>query len=157
MNQKEIYMQEAITEAKKALGHNDVPVGAVVVKDKTIIGRGHNTRERDNDPAGHAEMNAIAEAAASLGTWFLNDCDIYVTLEPCMMCSGAIMQSRIKTVYFGARDPKGGCLVSVVPLFEIKGFQHYPSWYEGLCQEECTSLLTSFFQNKRGSGKNSYD
>ena len=122
----EEYMREALIEARKAYELGEIPVGAVVVKDGTIIGRGHNSRQRDQQVSSHAEMTAISQACAFLNSWRLDDCTIYVTLEPCPMCAGTIMQARISHVYFAAEDPKAGALGSVFDLSVVQGFSSYP-------------------------------
>ena len=145
-----IFFEEAIAEAKKAEANREVPVGAVVVKNGEIIGRGHNKTEKTGDPTAHAEVLAIRAAAEHLGSWRLEDCDLYVTLEPCPMCAGAIINSRIKRVFFGAYDTKGGAASneSVVNLFNLP-FNNTPETYGGVCEEECAKLLSDFFKNKR--------
>lgn len=144
------YMQRAIELAKLCLLSDDVPVGAVVVKDNKIIGEGYNKREALNDPTAHAEIIAIKAAAERLGGWHLDDCTIYVTLEPCPMCAGAIINSRIKKVVFGAYEAKSGsCSAeSVVNLFSL-GYNHTPEVYGGICENETANLITEFFKNKR--------
>ena len=148
------FMEEAIALAKCAKELGEVPVGAVVVKDGRIIGRGFNTRETEHDPTGHAEIVAIRQAASRCGSWKLDDCDIYVTLEPCPMCSGAIINSRIKRVFFGAYDLKGGAASneSVVNLFRLP-FNHTPEVYGGFCEDACGELLSEFFKEKRENVK----
>lgn len=143
------YMQAAINIARTALEHGDVPVGAVVVKENKIIAVGCNTREALTKPSGHAEINALDQAAFVLGTWKLEGCDIYVTLEPCAMCSGAIIQSRIRRLYVGAMDDKAGAAGSVTDLFIPGLFNHNVEIYYGLMQEECSELLKAFFSSKR--------
>lgn len=144
------FLKEAIIEANKAFKSREVPVGAVVVKDGRVIGRGFNKTEAQKDPTAHAEILAIKEAAESLGSWRLDDCELYVTLEPCPMCAGAIINSRIKRVYFGAYDLKGGAASneSVVNLFNLP-FNNTPETYGGVCEEECARLLSDFFKEKR--------
>ena len=144
------YMKKAIELAYKSLDSDDVPVGAVVVKDDKIIGEGYNRREKDGDPTAHAEIIAIKEAAKALGSWHLDDCEIYVTLEPCPMCAGAIINSRIKTVVFGAYELKSGsCSAdSVVNLFNLP-YNHTPEVYGGIMEDETAELLTEFFKQKR--------
>lgn len=140
-------MQEALVEAHKAAAKNEVPVGAIVVKDGTIIGRGHNTKEHNQSVTGHAEINALEEAATYLGSWRLDGCAIYVTLEPCAMCAGAIMQSHIKTVYYGAKEPKYGAHVSTAHVFDSAA---YPmDVFSGIKEYEAGALLKTFFQTIR--------
>lgn len=147
---KNKFLEQAIILAKEAEKCGEVPVGAVVVKDGAIIGKGFNKTEKTKDPTAHAEILAIKEAAKSLGTWRLEDCDLYVTLEPCPMCAGAIINSRINRVFFGAYDLKGGAASneSVTNLFSLP-FNHTPETYGGICEEECRNLLTSFFKKQR--------
>ena len=147
------FMKEAIKEAKKAELIDEVPIGCVVVKDDKIISRGHNVRETKNNPIGHAEIIAITKASKKLNSWRLDGCDIYITLEPCIMCSGAIIQSRIKTIYYGASDPKGGALGSSINVLEASNINHHPEVVSGLLQQECSELLTSYFKNKREEKK----
>ena len=144
------FMKEALTEAFKAETCGDVPVGAVIVKDGEIISRGYNRREKDGDATAHAEVLAIREACEKLGDWHLDGCELYVTLEPCPMCAGAIINSRIKTVVFGAFDKKAGSVSaeSVIDLFSL-GYNHKPEVYCGICEDECAALLTDFFKDKR--------
>ncbi|WP_157777107.1 tRNA adenosine(34) deaminase TadA [Erysipelothrix larvae] len=145
----ETYMKEALIEAKKALEHNDVPIGAVVVRDETIIARSYNKREYLNDPTAHAEVLALREAGKNLNNWNLSDCTLYVTIEPCPMCAGATILSRIGTVVYGAKEPKGGSLGSTFNMLEISGFNHYPNQISGILEEECRGLVMDFFKEKR--------
>ncbi len=144
------FMSEAIALAKSAAEGGDVPVGAVVVKDNKVIGRGYNLREVENDATAHAEVVAIRDASKRLGSWRLDGCELYVTLEPCPMCAGAIINSRIKTVVFGAFDKKAGSASadSVIDLFSLD-YNHKPEVFCGICENECGELLTSFFKEKR--------
>ncbi len=144
------FMNEAISLAKTAAENSDVPVGAVVVKDGEIIGRGYNLREQTGDATAHAEVVAIREACRALSAWRLDDCELYVTLEPCPMCAGAIINSRIKTVVFGAFDKKAGSASkeSVIDMFSLP-FNHKPEVYAGICEKECAEILTDFFEDKR--------
>ena len=148
LEEQEIYMREALAEARKALLHGDVPVGCVIVKDGAVIGRGHNRREELGDASAHAEMEAIRDACHTLGTWRLQDTALYVTLEPCPMCAGGILNARIPVLYYGAKEENMGCCGSVLNLFEEQ-FQHHPRIYGGLLAEECGALLQSFFEEKR--------
>lgn len=143
------YMMEAIKEAKKAAEIDEVPIGCVIVENDKIIARGHNLRESKQQSIYHAEIIAIQKACEKLSSWRLENCTIYITLEPCPMCSGAILQSRIKEVVYGAKDPKGGCIESCMKMYEIKGFNHYPKVISGILEEECSQLLKTFFKNKR--------
>lgn len=145
----EKYMREALREALKAYAAGEVPVGAVVVRDGEIIGRGHNTRETKNDPAGHAEMSAIREAAVFTGSWRLENCDIYVTLEPCMMCAGAIYLSRLRKVIYGAADPKAGVVETRARLLEADWLNHHPDTGGGMMAATCSALLSRFFRKLR--------
>lgn len=144
----EHYMALAIEEAKKCALSGDVPVGCVIVKNGEIIGRGHNTRERDNTALGHAEINAISMACSALSSWRLEGCDMYVTLEPCPMCAGAIIHSKINSLYFGAYDKKGGAVGGVIDLF-FENFNHKPKVTGGILGDECKELLTEFFKKLR--------
>lgn len=151
---KKKYMELAIDEAKKAESQNEVPIGAIIVDpDGKIIGKGYNRRELDQDSTQHAEMIAIREACKNLGTWRLIDCSLFVTLEPCPMCTGAIINSRIKTVYFGALDPKAGSAGSVVNLFEVEKFNHHPQVIRGLFREQASQMLKDFFRSIRQKQK----
>ncbi len=149
MNDQEKWMKEAIKQAKLAFKHDEVPIGCVIVKDNKIIARGYNKREKLQQSYAHAEMIAIRKACEKIGSWRLEDCDLYVTLEPCPMCSGAIIQSRIRNVYFGASDPKGGCVGSITNLFTMKEFNHHPNYKSEILKEECSQLLKEFFKMKR--------
>ena len=149
MDQTIKFMKEAIKEAKKAELIDEVPIGCVIVKDGKIISRGHNIRETKQNPIGHAEIVAITKASKKLSGWRLDGCDIYITLEPCIMCSGAIIQSRIKHIYFGAFDPKGGAIGSSINVLEASNINHHPEVTSGVLREECSSLLTNYFKNKR--------
>ena len=143
------YMKQALKEAEKAYKEDEVPIGAVIVQNGKIIARGHNIRERKTSALWHAEMAAIDKACRKLGTWHLDDCDLYVTLEPCPMCAGAMIQSRIRNVYYGAYDPKGGSVHSLINLYEVKGYNHYPATKGGILEEECAVLLKRYFKEKR--------
>ena len=143
------FMREALVEAQKAYGLDEVPIGAVVVKNGEIIGRGHNLRESQKDPTLHAEMVAIRQAAAALGGWRLTGCDLYVTIEPCPMCAGAILQARISRLFFGARDPKAGCAGSLYNLLEDSRFNHQTEVQEGMMKEPCSQIIKAYFQQKR--------
>ena len=142
------FMKAALAEAKKAYLIDEVPVGAVIVYNNKIIARGHNTRETNQSVLGHAEINAIKKASKKIGSWRLEDCDMYVTLEPCPMCSGAIIQSRIKNLYFGAYDPKGGASGSVLNLFDYS-FNHKVNVTGGVMEDECSRIIKDFFKELR--------
>ena len=144
----EDYMNQALTLAREAAAHGEVPVGCVIVRDGKIIGRGRNRREEKQAVSSHAEMEAMAQANEVLGSWRLEDCDLYVTLEPCPMCAGAIVNSRIKRVVYGARDAKAGCCGSVTDLFALP-FNHRPQVEGGLLEDECAALLAAFFEELR--------
>ena len=143
------YMREALALAREAAGAGEVPVGCVVAgPDGTIIGRGRNRREESADATAHAEVEAIRQACAALGTWRLEGCSLFVTLEPCPMCTGAIINARIPTLVFGARESQSGSCGSVIDLFQER-YGHRPAVYGGVLAEDCAALLRSFFQDKR--------
>ncbi|MBQ1182843.1 MAG: nucleoside deaminase [Clostridia bacterium] len=148
------FMNEALALAKKAGSLGEIPVGAVVVKDGEIIATGMNRRESENNALGHAEIEAISNACKSLGKWRLDDCELYVTLEPCPMCAGAIINSRIKKVIFGAFDKKTGSCSheSVIDLFSLP-YNHRPEVWAGIMEKECSEVLTNFFENLREKDK----
>ncbi len=150
MDFKEKYMKEAYKLAQKAQNEGEVPVGAVIVYEDKIIARGYNRRKKDETTDSHAEMVAIKKANKKIGSWRLEDCDIYVTLEPCPMCAGAIVQARIRSVYYGAKDTKAGAFGSVFDITKIEGLNHYPTVEGGIMEEECGTILTEFFRNLRG-------
>ncbi|MFC4768506.1 tRNA adenosine(34) deaminase TadA [Effusibacillus consociatus] len=147
--QHELYMREALAEAQKAAGWGEVPIGAVVVYDGKVIARGHNMRETWKDPTAHAEILAIREAGRILGGWRLVGCKLYVTSEPCPMCAGAILLSRVDEVVFGAKEPKFGAAGSIVNLIETDEFNHRPQLTSGIMEEECGMILKEFFQQRR--------
>ena len=142
------YMRRAIELAQEAVTSGDVPVGCVIVKDGKIVGEGRNRREACGDATAHAEVEAIRAACQTLGSWRLHECTMYVTLEPCPMCAGAIINSRIHTLRYGAKDEKAGACTSVLNLFEER-FNHKPRIYQGLMEKECETLLQPFFQGLR--------
>ena len=142
-------MKEALAEAKKDAAAGEVPVGAVIVKDGEIIGRGHNETETAKDPTAHAEMIAIRQAAKNLGGWRLTGCTMYVTTEPCSMCAGAIVWSRISRLFIGTMDPKSGACGSVFNIPQESRLNHFVEIETGLMQEECSSLMKSFFKELR--------
>lgn len=151
---KEKFMKLAFAEAKKAEEQGEVPIGAIVVgPEGKVIGEGYNRRELDEDSTQHAEMMAIRQACQNLGSWRLIDCSLFVTLEPCPMCAGAIINSRIKDVYYGAFDPKAGAAGSVVDLFKVEKFNHHPQVYGGLYQPQAAQMLKDFFRNIRKKQK----
>ncbi|MFK7694823.1 tRNA adenosine(34) deaminase TadA [Paenibacillus sp. HJGM_3] len=153
MDTHEHWMLEAIAEARKAEALREVPIGAVIVKDGEIIGRGHNLRETTFDPTAHAEMIAIRQATEHLGAWRLLDCTLYVTLEPCPMCAGALVQSRVKQVVYGTADPKAGCAGTLMNLLQEDRFNHRVDVVAGVLQEPCAHLLTNFFRGLRGKSQ----
>lgn len=149
IEEDERWMQEAIRQARIAEDLGEVPIGAVIVRDGVVVGSGYNLRERDKDPTAHAEMIAIREASESLQAWRLLGCTLYVTLEPCPMCAGAILQSRVERVVYGASDPKAGCAGTLMDLLQDSRFNHRSSWTSGVLHEECAALLTDFFRRLR--------
>lgn len=146
---EEKFMKIAYKEALKAIDKDEVPIGAVIVKDGKVIARAHNLRESKQISTAHAEHLAIEKACKKLKSWRLEGCDLYVTLEPCPMCAGTIVLSRIENVFFGASDPKGGCFGSLIDFVEIQGFNHFPKVQGGIMANECAELLKSFFKSKR--------
>lgn len=146
-------MKMAIEEAKKAGDIGEVPIGAVIVKNDEIIARAHNLRESKKDPTAHAEYLAIQKASKFLNSWRLEECQLYVTLEPCVMCAGAIVMSRIPQVIYGAKDPKGGCAGSLMDLLQEPRFNHRAQVERGVMEEACSQLLTEFFKNIRKKKK----
>ncbi|WP_236908788.1 tRNA adenosine(34) deaminase TadA [Clostridium sp. Cult3] len=145
----EIYMRLALEEAYKALSTYEVPIGAVIVHGDKVIGRGYNRRESTKDPTAHAEIMAIKEASQYLKGWRLMDTTMYVTLEPCAMCAGAIINARIDRVVIGAKDPKGGCCGSIVNLLDNPRFNHKAEVKFGILQDECSSIISNFFKQIR--------
>ncbi len=145
MTQQEQYMAQALDLAREALTTRDIPVGCVVVKDGVVIGQGRNRREELGDATAHAEVEAIRDACAALGSWRLEGCDLYVTLEPCPMCAGAMMNARIRRIWYGARNPKAGCCGGVLALFQER-FNHRPQVYGGVLEADCAALLHQFFR-----------
>jgi len=152
-DEDEKYMKAAIREALTALDEDEVPVGAVVVHQDRIIGRGYNQRERLQDPTAHAEMIALTAAASALGSWRLEHCTMYVTLEPCPMCAGAIVQSRMPRLVFGARDPKAGACVSLFTITQDERLNHRVEVVGDVMARDCATLLTDFFASQRSLGK----
>ena len=146
-------MRRALALAEKAAALGEIPVGAVVIKDGAVIGEGFNRRETARDAPAHAEMLAIRSACEPLGTWRLTGCTLVVTLEPCPMCTGAILQSRVDTVVFGAFDPKAGCCGSLLSLTE-EDFDSHPAIYGGVLEQNCAALLSEFFARLRGAREN---
>ena len=147
------YMRLAYREAERAFAEEEVPVGAIIVHEERVIARAHNQREQLHDPTAHAEMIAITQAAAALGSWRLEDCALYVTLEPCPMCAGAILQARIPWVIYGAADPKAGAVQSLYTLLTDERLNHRCQFVPGVLGDECGDILTRFFRRQRALGK----
>ena len=153
MTEQEKYMRAAIRQAKKAYGLGEVPIGCVIVYEGKIIGRGYNGRNTDKNTLAHAEITAINKASKKVGDWRLEGCTLYVTLEPCQMCAGAIVQARIDEVVMGSMNPKAGCGGSVLNLLEMPEFNHQVRVTRGVLEEECSLLLTQFFKELRVRNK----
>ena len=149
MNQDEKFMKAAIREARKAEKLEEVPIGCVIVYEGKIIARGYNRRNTDKNTLAHAELLAIKKASKKLGDWRLEGCTLYVTLEPCQMCAGAIVQARIDKVIIGSMNPKAGCAGSVLNLLQITAFNHQVELEKGVLEEECSTMLSSFFKTLR--------
>ena len=150
---QEKYMRLALKEAKKAYDKKEIPVGAVIVKDDKVIAKAHNLKEQKNDTTKHAEIMAIQKASKKLGCWRLEDCEMYVTLEPCSMCAGALIQARLKKVYIGTMDYKTGACGSVLNLLNDFKFNHYVEIENGILKDECENILKNFFKELRISKK----
>ncbi len=148
-NIRETYMRAALQQAKKALLLGEVPIGCVIVYENRIIARGYNRRNTDKNTLAHAEITAIRRASKKIGDWRLEDCTLYVTLEPCQMCSGAIVQARIPEVVIGCMNPKAGCAGSVLNLLEMPAFNHQVRVTRGILEEECSAILKRFFKDLR--------
>lgn len=153
MEESEHFMREALLEAEKALAAGEVPIGAVMVRDGEIIARGHNLRNTAKNPLRHAEIDVINEAAGIVGDWRLEDCMLYVTVEPCPMCAGAIVQARIPKVVFGTRNSKAGCSGSVLDVLHEPKLNHQVETEEGILQEECAEIMRRFFRRFRKNTK----
>ena len=153
LQEKEFFMREALKEAQKAYDQAEVPIGAVVVLNGEIIGRGYNIREKEQDATLHAEIKAIRQANQHLGSWRLEDCELFVTLEPCPMCSGAMILARMKKVVFGAFDPKAGTAGTFMNLLQDSRFNHQVEVEQGVLEEECQEILRSFFKGLRERNK----
>ena len=152
--EKEKYMKLAFEQAQLAEDQDEVPIGAVVVSENgTVLGTGYNRRELDQDGTQHAEIISIRQACQKIESWRLNDCSIFITLEPCPMCAGAIINSRIKNVFYGAFDPKAGAAGSVINLFEVENLNHHPNVYGGLFKDQAAQLLKNFFKKIRQQQK----
>ena len=151
--EQERYMEEALALAREAAAAGEVPVGCVIVQSGRIVGRGRNRREETQATVSHAEMEAIAQANRTLGTWRLDDCELYVTLEPCQMCAGALVQSRIDEVVIGSMNPKAGCAGSVLNLLQVDNFNHQVKITRGVLEGECSMMLSDFFRELREKKK----
>ena len=149
MNKDIEYMKEALKEAKLAAFEDEVPIGCVIVKDDRIISCAHNMRDKTNNPVGHAEVLAIKKASEVLNDWQLVGCTLYVTIEPCIMCAGAIIQSRIAKVVYGAPDLKGGAFGSSINVLEASNINHRPEIVKGVLEEECSAIIKNYFKSKR--------
>ncbi len=148
-----LFMKEAIMEAERAGAIGEVPIGAVVVCNDGVIGRGHNLRERDNDPTAHAEVVAIREAAAQIGSWRLTECTLYATIEPCPMCAGALVMARVDRLVYGATDPKAGAIDTLFDLVRDPRLNHRIDVTAGVLQSECAALMQAFFRRLRSKPK----
>lgn len=153
LTEDEKYMKQAIKLAKKAWKIEEVPIGCVIVHEGKIIGRGYNRRTTDKNPLAHAELIAIKKASKKMGDWRLEDCTLYVTLEPCQMCSGAIVQARVKKVVVGCMNPKAGCAGSILNLLQVDRFNHQVELETGILEEECSEMMKSFFKELREKRK----
>ena len=149
MTQDEKYMKQAIKQAKKAYALDEVPIGCVIVAGDKIIARGYNRRNTDKNPLAHAELSAIRKASKKTGDWRLEECTMYVTLEPCQMCAGAIVQARVTRVVIGSMNAKAGCGGSILNLLEMQEFNHQAEVERGVLQEECSEMLSAFFRKLR--------
>ena len=154
MSEDEKYMHEAMRLARKAEVNGDVPIGCVIVFEGKVIGRGYNRRNKDKSTLAHAELIAMKKAGKVIGDWRLEGCRMYVTLEPCQMCAGAIVQARIPEVVIGCMNPKAGCAGSIINLLDMKQFNHQVEVTRGVCEKECSTMLSSFFSKLRKSRKN---
>lgn len=153
LTSEEKYMRAALREAKKALALGEVPIGCVIVADDKIIARGYNRRKTDKNTTSHAEVNAIRKASKKTGDWRLEQCTMYVTLEPCQMCAGAIVQARIPKIYIGTMNPKAGCAGSLINLLQFPAFNHQVEIESGILKDECAAILTGFFKEMRDKKK----
>lgn len=154
MTQDEKYMRAAIVQAKKAYKLKEVPIGCVIVQNNHVIARGYNRRNTDKNALAHAELAAIRKASKKTGDWRLEDCTMYVTLEPCQMCAGAIVQCRMKRVVIASMNPKAGCAGSVLNLLQVDAFNHQVEVTRGVLEEECSTMLSGFFRELREAKKN---
>ncbi|MBQ1192623.1 MAG: tRNA adenosine(34) deaminase TadA [Lachnospiraceae bacterium] len=153
MTREEKYMKLALAQAKKAYDLNEVPIGCIIVYKDEVIARGYNRRVTDKNTLSHAELNAIKKASKKLGDWRLDDCEMYVTLEPCQMCAGAIVQSRIRKVYIGCMNPKAGCAGSILNLLQVKEFNHQVETEIGVLGDKCSELIKQYFKELRAKKK----
>lgn len=153
LTQHEKYMKEALRQAKKAYALGEVPIGCVIVANDRIIARGYNRRNTDKNTLAHAEITAINKASKKLGDWRLEECTLYVTLEPCQMCAGAIVQARIPCVYMGCMNPKAGCAGSILNILNMPEFNHQVTVHQGILEEECSQMLSTFFKELRLKNK----
>ena len=153
MTQEERYMKEAMKQAKRAYAIGDVPIGCVIVYEDKIIARGYNKRNKNKTTLAHAELLAMAKASKKRGDWRLEGCTMYVTLEPCQMCAGAIVQARISKVVIGSMNPKAGCAGSIINLLQMKQFNHQVEMETGILEEECSEMLSQFFKELREKKK----
>ena len=153
MTEDERYMKEAIRQARKAEALDEVPIGCVIVYDGRIIARGYNRRNTDKNTLSHAELNAIRKASRKLGDWRLEGCTMYITLEPCQMCAGAIVQARVTRVVIGSRNPKAGCAGSILNLLQMPEFNHQVELETGVLEEECSQMMKDFFRELRETKK----
>lgn len=153
LTEQEKYMKEALRQAKKAYALGEVPIGCVIVYGGKVVGRGYNRRNTDKNTLSHAEITAINKASKKVGDWRLEGCTLYVTLEPCQMCAGAIVQARIDEVVMGSMNPKAGCGGSILNILEMKEFNHQVRVTRGVLKEECTHMLTQFFKELRVRNK----
>lgn len=155
LTDEEKYMKEAIRQARRAWKLQEVPIGCVIVKEDRIIARGYNRRNTDRNTLAHAELQAIRRASRAVGDWRLEECTMYITLEPCQMCAGAIVQARIPRVVIGSRNHKAGCAGSILNLFDVPAFNHQVELTEGVLEEECSAMLSDFFRELRERRKKS--
>ena len=153
MTEDEKYMRQALRLAKKASDNGDVPIGCLIVYEGKVIARGYNRRNKDKQSLAHAELIAIKKASKVMGDWRLEDCKMYITLEPCQMCAGAIVQARIPEIVIGCMNPKAGCAGSIINLLDIQEFNHQVKVTKGVLESECSSMLTEFFRNLRKQQK----
>jgi tRNA(adenine34) deaminase len=156
MTEDEKYMRQALRLAKKASDNGDVPIGCLIVYEGKVIARGYNRRNKDKQSLAHAELIAIKKASKIMGDWRLEECKMYITLEPCQMCAGAIVQARIPEVVIGCMNPKAGCAGSIINLLDMQEFNHQVKITRGVLENECSSMLTEFFRNLRKQQKEKY-